>query len=262
MSAIEEVKNFQSQGMSEEQIIQALRQKGIRYKDIVDALSQSKIQSAVVSGEEAPSPTQGQDGYSSSQSPDMEPSIMNSMSNQQEAAVPVPGASYMGQPYVNQGPEGYPAQQGQEYAQYPEQYAQQSYPQMQSSSPDMMSEIAEQVVSSKFTEIRKHLEKLADMKTTLDSKVDYLDERLKRMEKIIDALQASVLRKVGDYVTNVQDIKAEMIETQKTFAKLVPQIQAHSEHKHHEHPEHHQTHHSEHNTHHPQHNSEHHKHKK
>ena len=241
MSAIEEVKNFQAQGMSEEQIIQSLRQKGVRYKDIVDALSQTKIRSAVESGEETPAPSP--EGHTSSQSPDMEPSIMSSMSNQQEA-VPVPGAAYINQPYVNQQEQN-PSQQ-QEFAQYPEQYAQQGYPIMQASSPDMMTEIAEQVVSSKFTEIRKHLEKLTEMKTTIESKVDYLDERLKRMEKIIDALQASVLRKVGDYVTNVQDIKTEMIETQKTFAKLVPQIQAHSEHKHsehHTHPAHHAEHH-------------------
>jgi hypothetical protein len=47
MSTLEEVRNYQTQGLSEDQIIQSLRQKGTRYKDIVDALSQTKIRDAV-----------------------------------------------------------------------------------------------------------------------------------------------------------------------------------------------------------------------
>lgn len=244
MSTLEEVRGYQAQGMSEEQIIQNLRQKGVRYKDIVDALSQTKIRDAVEQPEDVPSPSSDQ--YSS-QTQGMEPSIMTSMSNQDPGMplpqAPVPGASYMNQPYVNQQYET-PAP-GQEYPQYPPYEQQiQGYPQqMPSISPDIITEIAEQVVASKFTEIRKPLEKLTEMKSTLDARVEYIDERLKRMEKIIDALQASVLRKVGDYITNVQDIKSEMVETQKTFAKLVPQIKESMNKTHpHEHKEHHAQH--------------------
>ena len=67
-----------------------------------------------------------------------------------------------------------------------------------------------------------------DMKTMVEAKLETLDERLKRLERLIDTLQSSVLRKVGDYVTNVEDLKHEMIETQKTFAKVLGS-------KHHEH---------------------------
>jgi predicted transcriptional regulator len=247
MSTLEEVRNYQTQGLSEDQIIQSLRQKGTRYKDIVDALSQTKIRDAVEQPEETPTPSSDA-GYTS-QIQGMEPSIMTSMSNQQESAIPqapVPGASYSDQPYVNPQEYAVPAP-GQEYAQYPQQYDQQyaNYPQASAMNPDIITEIAEQIVASRFSEIRKHLEKLTDMKSTLDSKVEYLDERLKRIEKIIDVLQTSVLRKVGDYVTNVQDIKSEMIETQKTFAKLVPQIKDSMKTSHHT-QQHHHEHHSQH----------------
>ena len=87
----------------------------------------------------------------------------------------------------------------------------------------MISEISEQVVAEKLSEIRKHLEKIIDLKTSFESKIEYLDERLKRLEKTIDTLQSAVLRKVGDYVTNVQDLKSELIQTQKSFEKLLPQ---------------------------------------
>ena len=41
------------------------------------------------------------------------------------------------------------------------------------------------------------------------------------MEKIIDRLQLSILQKVGDYLTNVEDIKKELAETQKSFKSML-----------------------------------------
>jgi predicted nucleic acid-binding Zn-ribbon protein len=71
--------------------------------------------------------------------------------------------------------------------------------------------------------IASTIEKLLDQRATTDSQIQYIDERLKRIEKIIDRLQLSILQKVGDYVTNVEDIKREVIETQKTFKSVLGQ---------------------------------------
>ena len=79
-------------------------------------------------------------------------------------------------------------------------------------------------MAEKLGKVQKSLEKVIDFRTTIDAKVEMLQERLKRIEKIIDTLQLSVLKKVGDYVTNVDDIKKELIETQKSFTKLVPAL--------------------------------------
>ena len=98
-------------------------------------------------------------------------------------------------------------------------------------SSDTITELTEQVVSEKLSDVRKKMEKITAFKTEFETKADSLEERLKRIEKIIDTLQTSVLRKVGDYVTNVEDLKTEMIETQKTFAKVLGS-------KHHEKHEH------------------------
>jgi hypothetical protein len=107
--------------------------------------------------------------------------------------------------------------QGQDYSNYQDhnqQYPQQQYSSMSS---DTVSEIAEEVVAEKFFNIKKELEKVIEFRTSVQAKIEYLDERLKRMEKIIDRLQLSVLQKVGDYMTNVEDIKKELDEVQKTF---------------------------------------------
>lgn len=208
MTVLEEVKHMQQQGLGDEQIIQNMREKGADYKDIADALSQSRIKAAVEQPDNDPSSI-----YPGAPMPNseegMQPSIMNQP--EQEIMPPTPGGGY-----VSQGQQGYVVQQPQDYGtQYPEGYAP-SY----TASPDITTEIAEQVVAERLGELRKHLEKIADMKTTVEARIDYLDERLKRIEKMMDTLQTSVLRKVGDYVTNVEDIKRELIETQKTFAKM------------------------------------------
>ena len=47
MSTLEQVKQMQSQGVIEEQIVQNLQNQGIAYREISEALSQSKIKAAV-----------------------------------------------------------------------------------------------------------------------------------------------------------------------------------------------------------------------
>jgi hypothetical protein len=130
-----------------------------------------------------------------------------------EAAAPQPYAPY---PSPAVSPPSYP-----EYAPY--QYPQ--YAPQPAISTDTLTEISEQVVTEKLAPLRKEIEKIIDLKTSLESKMEFLDERLKRMEKIIDRLQLSILQKVGDYMTNIEDIKKELIETQKSFKSLVPSLE-------------------------------------
>jgi len=151
--------------------------------------------------------------------PGMQQSILQSTPqkeqqiNQEYIPTPSPQGEYQG--YEGQGYGGY------EYDYQPYDYAAPG-----SISPDTITEISEQVVSEKIAEIRKHLEKVMDFKTTIETKTESIEERLRHIEKIIDVLQSSVLRKVGDYTTNIADIKRELIETQtqKTFTKLVPEL--------------------------------------
>ncbi|MEK6896637.1 MAG: hypothetical protein AABX12_04230 [Nanoarchaeota archaeon] len=217
MTLTEEIKNLQQQGFSDEQIIQSLREKNISYREIADALAQSRIKAAVEDPNtepqnafSAPSPTEEYAGTRPMEG--MEPSIMVTESNQRPELT-APSPTYADTPS--------PQEYGQQYTDSYVQYSQQPQSQ-QGASPDLIAEIADQIMTEKLGDIRKHLEKIIDMKTTFDSKIEYVDERLKKIEKIIDALQLSILRKVGDYVTNVQDLKSELLETQKTFSKLLP----------------------------------------
>lgn len=212
MGLLEEVQRMRQTGMQDDQIVLKLQEQGNTYRAISEAMSQSKIKQAVEEPElplppmpsDSPQAQQEyQQEYSSNNMQEMQQSIPT-----QEMQAPMPQQ----QEYFS----GYsPDSQVQNY--------QQSYDSSQGLSSDTIMEISEQIVSEKLSDVRKKLEKISNFKTEFETKTEALEDRLKRIEKIIDTLQASVLRKVGDYVTNVEDIKTELIETQKTFAKVLGQ---------------------------------------
>jgi len=87
-------------------------------------------------------------------------------------------------------------------------------------SSDVITEISEQVVSERLAALQDRLERVLDMRTVLEARISNINERLKRIEKVIDTLQLSLLQKVGEYVNDVRDIRTEMQETQKSFSAL------------------------------------------
>ena len=216
MALLNDIKKMQAEGRTEQEIIAAFKQQGISAREIVEAISQSKIKEAVSGAPETPLP------YETAPQPDI----------QQEALMPSTGADV-----IPQAQEAQPSQMPQEFvpsqpmpeeqaaqpaqAAYPEY---QQYPAQGAISPDTITEISEQVVSEKLSPLRKDIEKVIDFKTTAESKISYIDERLQRIEKIIDRLNLSIMQKVGDYMTNIDDIKKELVETQKSFKSLVPTL--------------------------------------
>ena len=231
MGALEEVIKMQQQGLSESQIIEYLQQQGLSYKEISEALAQNKIKEAI---EESPLEPPQQE----SNSAEMASMQQSNYENVQMQAQPSPAGMQKSMMVQDSGEtqQYFPTQESQPYDQNYGQYEYSS-----AISPDTITEISEQVVSEKMSEIRKKMEKMIDFKTALEAKTESIEERLKRIEKIIDTLQSSVLRKVGDYVNNVEDIKKELISTQQAFtaiAKHKNEKKSHSEHNQ-QHPQHH-----------------------
>lgn len=202
MTALDEVKKAKQQGLSEDKIVQMLRDKGVQYKEIAEALAQARIQDAVELPDENPGDAQQAQEYAPQYQQEYTPSVQ-----EQAQAYMTPAPTEMAAPAPSQGQEY-------SYAQPYGQYA------PQESESSLLNEIAEQVVTEKLDDTRKQIEKISDLRSHIQARVESLDDRLKRIEKIIDTLQSSVLKKVGDYVTNVEDIKQELIETQKTFSSL------------------------------------------
>src|SRR3989344_5457534 len=161
MTILEEVRSMQSQALADEQIIQILRDKGVPYRDIADALTQSKIKVAVEQNNNQ-EPQSMENPYMQ-QSEEMQPSIMN------QAPMPMPPAEQQGEYYPPAPSPSFGPPQDYQYQDQYQQYPQYAQPQV---SADMISEISAQVVAEKLSEIRKHLEKIIDLKTSFESKIE------------------------------------------------------------------------------------------
>ena len=222
MGTIDEIKSMQAQGRSEGEIRNVLKQRGLSEREIENVVNQAKIKEAVAQGystkqnvpqpsgmPEIPSATKESDypqDYSAQNYGDMQPSMMGQPQQVQE---------YGGGAYEAEDSGG-------------QQYGYDQYqPYQEAMSSDMIREISEQVVSERLSVLQDKLEAALHFKSVAEARIASIDERLKRIEEIIDRLQLSLLQKVGDYVNDVRDIKHELIETQKSFKKLAPEMRGH-----------------------------------
>ncbi len=234
MGALEEIRQMQQSGMGETEIIARLQEQGVPYREISEALAQSRIKSAVEDQANNSSSVSPQPNQENEQAMMNQSDYQNSEIQPRQEAMQVQGMqpSLMQQQAQPEQQEYYP--QYDQSASAPTGYEQnpQGYDYSSAAlSSDTITEISEQIISEKLSDVRKKMEKLVSMKTELEAKTESIEERLKRIEKIIDSLQSSVLRKVGDYVTNVDDIKRELVETQKTIGKVLGSRHIKEEHK-------------------------------
>lgn len=234
MSALEKVMQMKRQGLNENQIIRALQNEGVSPKEISDALTHSQIKQAV-----------------SQQNEQMESQEMqNSITNQErtydpEIPLPVPQPSEQNMYYPpsdTQNQENYfqssqnqqetPQYSDQEYSQQPQEtyaeeyYPQDNYPQEEyyQGGMDNIIEIAEQVFSEKTKKIKDQLDDFAQIKTLLTTKIENIEERLKRIEKMFDHMQISIIEKVGSYGKGLDTMKKELEMVEDSFSKIVNKV--------------------------------------
>ncbi|MEK6854966.1 MAG: hypothetical protein AABX73_01975 [Nanoarchaeota archaeon] len=217
MGIIDEIKQMQSQGKSEQEIASSLKQRGVSDSEINEAIAQNRIKDAVSSddplriqqGYDSFNSFQGQEPAKSAEYSDnkvgyegMQPSLLGFQDEQNNPTSQVAQERYL------------PNEQAySEYGQY--------QPYQEAISSDVISEISEQIVSEKLSFLYDKLEKIFSFMNSSETRITNIDERIRRVEKILDVLQLSLLQKVGDYVSDVKDMKKELEETQKSFKTLV-----------------------------------------
>tara|TARA_Y100000310_G_scaffold280844_1_gene300866 strand:- start:6338 stop:7057 length:720 start_codon:yes stop_codon:yes gene_type:complete len=218
MGALDQVTQMKNQGIPENQIRDNLMQQGVTPQQITDALAQSQIKSAV-SGE-VPTP----------QAEGMQHSIMDQENLPPPEQVPPQQQAFAGATQdVSQTPPqndfyqpaAYPPQQ---YTQGAEAYPQDNYYEEYSdggTNTDTMIEISEQVFAEKTQKLQKQIREISEFKTLSETKMKHMEEKVKRMEKIIDKLQIDVLKKIGSYGDNLQSIKKEMSMMGDSFGKMM-----------------------------------------
>ena len=198
MALLDRVAQMQEQGLTDYDIANSLKQEGFSPKEVNDAINQSKIKTAVSQEPDY------QNGLMQSMQTEMQPSIMPSTKEIQEAQM-----QYQ-EPQYQETQEYYP-QQAQEYYQ----------PQI---GTDTITEISEQVVEEKLAGIKKNIGNIAEFKTIVESRIIDLNERLLKIENTIDKLQSAIIGKIGNYGQSIQDINTEMRAMQESFGKVINPI--------------------------------------
>jgi hypothetical protein len=233
---LDEVISMKSRGISDSEVIKNLREQGISPSEINEALNRAQIKSAVSADENSKTNSEG-----------MEQSIMNSEEEPDHLPTegdindfdltPPPVSGFKGR-LTKEIPENseeiyepqeayYPQQQYLQeqggYAPAPQPgYEQQEYSEsMGSIDTDTIIEISEQVVSEKNRPIQKKIEEMEEFRVLTQTRIDYISDRLKKIETIIDKLQAAILEKIGSYGQGIENVKKEMNMMQGSFSKMV-----------------------------------------
>jgi len=236
MATLERINQLKNQGIPENEIIQTLQNEGVSPKEINDALSQSQIKQAVSNMEEGTT--------------NMQPSMMSKdLSEPKENYVP-PTSNAPLAPHPNESPEEYvpqtpynQSQQNQTYGNYGGGYEQapsaggEYYPQEEQAyenyggygydtapNTDTSIEIAEQVFTEKIKKFQEHMSDLLEFKSLFETKVENIGERLKRIEKMFDQMQISVIEKVGAYGRGIENLKKEIGMVEDSFSKIVGKV--------------------------------------
>ncbi|MFA5071421.1 MAG: hypothetical protein WC511_03590 [Candidatus Pacearchaeota archaeon] len=213
MGLLDQITNMKRQGIPNDQIINELASQGVSPQEILNALKQSEIKSAVT-------------GYTDDDGDEMQPSVMPRgeapqsrprQFEQEQAYQPQPQQEYVQENYVQQ--PVYAPQPQEQY--YPSENAGYQEYQQTGGSADMMMEVADQVFSEKIKKLQKVLEATSEATILLQNKFENLSDRLKKIENMIDKLQIAILDKVGSYGENLNEIKKEMSMMQDSFSKVI-----------------------------------------
>jgi hypothetical protein len=239
MALLERINSMKQQGLSETEIINTLKEEGNSPMDINDALSQSQIKAAIAEGS-APA------GYEASGMGGMQPSIMAgeesaSMSIPEERTAPVAMPQYSAPLPVTTPTQQIAAAQAYEQNQYPAESAYpseaayaQGYPQEYGYAPEAAAgyypqvldietvrDISKQQVEEALGKMRGDLLSLAKMKTEMKFEMQDMENRLAKVESMMGEIQASIIRKIGEYGESISSISKEIKATQQSFSKVI-----------------------------------------
>jgi hypothetical protein len=207
MGALEQVIQMKKQGISDNEIAAELTRQKVSPREINDALKQAQIKSAVSDLQDAdmqPSPSLD-DTSSNYSAPSPQPDY-----------APSPQKDYVPQE-VGYSTQEYAPSEQQQAAGYETTYAGGGI------DTDTIIEIAGQIFSENIRKIQSQVEDNAEANNLMQSKIENISERLKKIETTIEKLQIAILERVGSYGQNIEGIRKEMSMMQDSFSKMIAQ---------------------------------------
>jgi DNA-binding transcriptional MerR regulator len=230
MAVLEKVLQMQQQGMSEGETIRRLRQEGHSPKEINEAISQSKIKSAIDTNPVENSEAEYPQNPLVTNETQMQQSIMPPETAEAYEEYPAEGGYETYPPQAEEGyggagygeyqaPAGgyetYPQEGGYEYPAYPE------YGAARGADIETINDIAEQIIEEKNAELRNQISSFSAFQKETAEKIEKIDKRLEKIENLFENLQMNILGKISDYGKDIQNISTELRATQDAFSKVI-----------------------------------------
>lgn len=186
----DKVLQLRNQGLSNNQIIQALQREGYMQSQIFDAMNQAEVKMGITN-------------------------IQSDYVQQYEPANPMTmGAQPMPQ---GRGPpmQGPPQGQG---------FMPQMPPQDMGGIGGSVSteELIEALIDEKWNDLLKNMEKVVDWKDKAESRLVKMEQSIEDIKKNFEMLHKAVVGKIGEYDKHIMDVGAEIEAMEKVFQKVLP----------------------------------------
>ena len=232
---VEDVMRMRRQGLSNNQIVQALQRNGFQSTQIFDAFNQADLRApSPVQGMPPPPGTeqrpfgqmgQGMGGMGESPEslglpPDL-PGMDDGMDNEPSITGPQSPEEVSG--FGQGGNQG----RGGAGAEFTESYGAQQQPAGYGGGygPDVsarVEEISEAIIEEKWQDLMKDFSKVMEWKNSMEQRIAVLEQRFADLKAAFDNLQRSVVEKVSDYDKSVKDVGSEMKALEQVFQKIIP----------------------------------------
>jgi len=185
----DQIVQYRSQNMSNNQIVQNLQQQGYTQHEIFEALNMADMKQNFTGPEQMPNMAQPQNPMG------MQPkSIMGA-----QGGLPPQGPPGMAPPQNMPPPAGNPAESG-----------------------DDVEELIEAVIEEKWGELKKTVDKIILWKEKTETKISHLEQSFDDLKDDFSKLQQAVVGKVGEYDKNILEVGTELKAMEKVFSKVLP----------------------------------------
>lgn len=85
-------------------------------------------------------------------------------------------------------------------------------------------ELSEAIIEEKWQDLMKDFNKLVEWKGAMEQRMAALEQRVADIKTAFDGLQKSVVDKVSDYDRSVKDVGSEMKALEQVFQKVIPTL--------------------------------------
>ncbi|MFO8015941.1 MAG: hypothetical protein R6U32_02460 [Candidatus Woesearchaeota archaeon] len=226
------VLTMRDQGLTNNQIVEALQREGYSLDLINNAINQADIKEGVLTqtkGDNMPDNQQdnSQEGQGGQAQQDQTPAQGQ---GQQQAPQSPPPMPPQGGPQAQAGQQAPPQGPGQ----MPQMGAQQGPPPMppsggpggmdqgQGATEERIQEIAEAIIDEKWSELISNVNKIVEWKDETESRITKIEQQMKDLKESFDKLHEGVLGRISEYDKGIKEIGTEIKALEKVFQKILP----------------------------------------